>query len=471
MQKGVLLFFIIVVLASCVFAQTVIKEKVNVNPSLEENSLKYSAKSVLSVADEVTLPFDADLYVWEYIDGFVQMISPVNKTIVCYNGPVDAGEFPKGSIIKLTTIITWNQQVVDLVFKPYIDSTYFNMFYSTDTINAVGTINIVPAIPKLTILSPLKTSPPDTITAEPKMPKVVCKAQLKNYYKNSFLFKWEYRVSYSLPRRYRNSKTSPYISLCPRNAKIVIVDTTNGNGPQVGEWTVPFKKEKADTILFKAKQPSISGWSAYGGDCDETIKTWDEGKDIFFGGLVYLKVTALDSAGKIIAKDSLEANRIMGINPEADSIYKYASSKELKAILINESEKSQFVNSTKAWPYNQKNTPYYGTGWPKYGFPNGYGLMQIDNGPAPTEYQLWNWKANVDEGEVIFNKKKKNAKNRLDKHGENSYTSEQLLIESFQEYNGGPFYRWSKRNDKYKWEAIKGKSYGQTVFNTYKNLK
>lgn len=145
---GILLFFF-----SNVFSQTIIKEKVNINPSLKINSPKYLAKSVLSVADEVTLPFDADLYVWDYIDGFVRMISPANKTIICPNGPVYGGTFPKGSIIELTTIITWNQQAVNLVFRPYdtSDSTYLLMFYSTDTVHAVGLLNIVPAKPKYLI--------------------------------------------------------------------------------------------------------------------------------------------------------------------------------------------------------------------------------------------------------------------------------------------------------------------------------
>lgn len=333
-----------------------------------------------------------------------------------------------------------------------------------------GEIKVIGKTPKLVIISPTKTTPPDTITAEPKMPKIICKVKLNNYDNKPYLLKWEYIISYNLPRRYRASPQSSYIDLCERYARVAIIDTTKGDGPNINSWTVPFNKNKIGAILFKAKQPDISIWAKYGGDCGEIISEWNEGQEIFIGGRVHLKVTAFDSLGIGISGDSLDANRILGSNPSIDSIYKYVNSNEIKAILVAESKTEQFENSSLVWPYNIENSLYYGNGWPIYGYPNGYGLMQLDN-PAPTEKMLWNWKTNVDNGAQLFNNKKSIAKNFLEKHGSDSYSQNQLLVEAFQRYNGGSYWQWSKENGKSMWIAKNTENYGKKTYEIYKNLK
>ena len=40
-------------------------------------------------------------------------------------------------------------------------------------------------------------------------------------------------------------------------------------------------------------------------------------------------------------------------------------------------------------------------GMPIYGYPAGYGVMQLDT-PKPTVGQIWNWQANVDGGKTLI---------------------------------------------------------------------
>lgn len=219
MKKFYYLPITFLILSINVPAQITIKEKVKIKPEAIVDSSVRLMKS--SVVDELILSFDADLYIWDWDVGQVTMISPVNKEIICLD-PVYSGAFFKGSIIKLTSINSvFGRQVIDLVFKPESpgDSTYFLMFSSIDTIHAVGTINIVHTKkPELVILAPTKDSPPDTISAEPKMPNVVCKAQLKNYDKGQVTFEWKYIVTNKF-ERYKRIK-GENITLCPR------IDTT-----------------------------------------------------------------------------------------------------------------------------------------------------------------------------------------------------------------------------------------------------
>ncbi len=93
--------------------------------------------------------------------------------------------------------------------------------------------------------------------------------------------------------------------------------------------------------------------------------------------------------------------------------------------------------------------------------------MQIDNTPAATERQLWNWKANVDGGK----QKLQTAYDEIyENHGapnEDKY----IWTNAFQNYHRGrgeKYYRWTGK----KWEVDPSRKseYGKIVYNKYIQL-
>jgi hypothetical protein len=78
---------------------------------------------------------------------------------------------------------------------------------------------------------------------------------------------------------------------------------------------------------------------------------------------------------------------ITGINPPASAIKQRLGALPYQVIAFKESGFRQFDDST---------------GLPLFGPPNGFGVMQLDNSPAPTAQQIWNWQQNVDAGRAKF---------------------------------------------------------------------
>jgi len=252
--------------------------------------------------------------------------------------------------------------------------------------------------PELVIIYPKSNSPNEKITDEPKMPTVICEAKLNNYNKGQVTYEWTYSVNYEFDRRYYSKSQKKYIYLCSRKGRVRFIGTSYSNNSDATYWTVSFDKNDAELVEFKAKQPEISVWPGYGGDCDEIITTWDEGEDIFIGGDVIIEVIAKDPFHNIISSAGAIGNRILGENPDPIEVYTYTTAKEIEAILRHESRTNHFAP-------NGRNYPMREAGWPIYGPPNGYGLMQLDNPPA-TENQMWNWKSNLDAGsDLYFNEK------------------------------------------------------------------
>ena len=229
----------------------------------------------------------------------------------------------------------------------------------------------------------------DYITEEPKMPTVVCEAHLEKYDKGQVNFEWEYCVSYKLKRR----DTPKWVPLASRDAEIRFVGTSTANNTETTSWTVPFDKDHISYLQFKAQQPQRDPnyHPHYGGDDNQVITTWDDGFDVFIGGYTFVKVTAKDIYGNIIDSSSLKANKILGQNPDPNAVYSSSGSKEIEAILRHEARTKQFAEDKTNWSQQEK-------GWPIYGNPNGYGLMQLVNSPPPAEMQLWNWKKNLEGG-------------------------------------------------------------------------
>jgi hypothetical protein len=327
---------------------------------------------------------------------------------------------------------------------------------------------------ELEILEPTSTSE-EWITPEPNMPQVICKARLKNYDKGNISFEWEYWISYTLLRHeYKSIDT-----LMRRTGKIQICGKSYSNNSEISSWTVPFDKDSLKYVLLTVKQPEIPDWSQYGGDNNEKRTNWEEGDEIFFGGDVFLQITAKNNNGNILGFKQQNSGKIIGKNPFLQDVLNYITSKEFKAIVKHEAKSKQF-NDNHINKYN-------GKGYPIYGPPNGYGLAQIDN-PPPLEMDLWNWKSNLNRGKSIYDDKKIDAYNFMEEHP-NTYTEEMLLKCAFQKYNMNGYQKDTKIIHYYwRWDNYQGKwvddeyiiertkalgfkeRYGITIWNIYKSL-
>ena len=337
---------------------------------------------------------------------------------------------------------------------------------------------------ELEILEPTKDSEA-WITEEPKMPEVICKARLKNYNKGEVTFEWEYWVSYELFRRDRRKKEQPWLELCSRTGKVMFFGNSTSINEDITLFDVNFSKEYATSIKFNANQPEIANWIDYGGDCSEERVSWEEGNDIFIGGDVWIKVTAKNQQNQILDWDTLSVGKLLGGQISKQSVLSGIDI-PLKAIIYNETSyrKYQQFNLNNNGKYNPK-------GYPIYGYPNGFGLLQIDN-PPPSELQLWNWKENRAEGQrrhdrninlaqnygnrirngnYIDNKEKNLYKIKISKNNiiimkyinaTDLVTDEQLLKDAFQRYNSGrPYWYWkaefpNDENSDGNWETNTG---------------
>ncbi len=98
--------------------------------------------------------------------------------------------------------------------------------------------------------------------------------------------------------------------------------------------------------------------------------------------------------------------------------------------------------------------------------------MQIDNGPAPTEIQLWNWQKNIEGGRNRLNVALGNAMEYLTRW--NTTPDEKiLLIDAYQNYNNGLHIYKGYDSEQKEWILIPGRTekfYGFVVYNIYKTL-
>ncbi|MFN3872849.1 MAG: hypothetical protein ACK4R9_07595, partial [Ignavibacterium sp.] len=318
---------------------------------------------------------------------------------------------------------------------------------------------------EIEIIEPIAGSV-EWITEEPKMPEVFCKARLKNYNGGEVTFEWEYWVSYELFRRDRREKNQPWIELCPRTGKVMFYGNSNSSNDEVSTFKVNFSKSNASNIKYTAIQPEIPNWKDYGGNCSEVRNDWNEGEDIFIGGNVWIKVTAKNRFNQILDWDTLSIGELLGGQISKERVLSGIET-SFKAIIFNETgyRKYQHFNLTNNGKYRKK-------GYPLYGYPNGYGLLQIDNNPPPSELQLWNWKENRAAGQFRHKKNIEDAKEYGKRVRNRSYiypkeremytikiekeifvmkyvnatdltTDEQILKDAFQRYNSGrPYWYW-----------------------------
>jgi len=284
------------------------------------------------------------------------------------------------------------------------------------------------------IIFPTSNSPDEWITSAPEMPEVSYAVILHNHLGQPVKLICEYEISYTYQRKWLSGS-----SICNRISKIIYYDTLDAYGGVVYVNPVVFTEDKA-TFEFKARGHRGSG-------CNEIITTWDEGNEVFTGGNVIIRVTATDLSWDAFAFKEQAANRILGSNPDPSEIIFYTNDNVIRAIIEFEAKEYQFeYNANKSWPYNQE-------GWPLYGEPNGYGLMQLDNTPVATEKQLWNWKANIDGGKTKFYSVKEDTDEFLNNH-ELNVTVEMRLKCAYQKYNFHGSKLKKKERYFYKWDGI-----------------
>jgi hypothetical protein len=330
---------------------------------------------------------------------------------------------------------------------------------------AEGTISST----RLKILYPLATSADETISSVPQMPVVNCMAQLANYKDGQVTFEWEYWLSYSFERyhKYKSNKLSP------RTGKMSFNGISKAQNDEITIWKVPFLKDSTKNVKLTAITPVDNYYKFnnpkrhYPGNDNEVITEWRHDNNVFTGGYVYVQVTAKDSRGNILGVDTLRANKVIGENPDKSDVISAASSNEMRSILKGESKYFQFKS-----------------GRPNYGWPNGYGLMQLDNSPAANELQLWNWRANLDGGVTKLEKIKTKISEELITHPATD-TVFVLLKQIFRQYNANQNYfdfnkytkKWVLNDDaildtKKKIDDAEnnGINYANKIYDIYKHL-
>lgn len=105
---------------------------------------------------------------------------------------------------------------------------------------------------------------------------------------------------------------------------------------------------------------------------------------------------------------------------------------------------------------------------------SGYGLCKVDNGPSPTELDLWNWKHNIDTGrDRLEESKSREAKFELAEGSTNF--DKYYWMNVFQFYNRGNFkekryWSWDEINKIWKLNKLRKVEYGNTVYDFYKTF-
>ncbi len=196
------------------------------------------------------------------------------------------------------------------------------------------------------------------ISAIPQMPAINCSAVFMKSYSEAIKFEWKFIVLKHYSRR-----TSGYVSVCERISRSEFQGLSYADfGNIFTIWTVPFDVDSG-FFYFKAVQPSQDPNfpKEYYGCEGETDEWYDEtSNEIFTGGNVFITLTAKNNqTGEILAKlIEIPSGKILGTNPDDPStIYAYANSNKIKAILQIESKENQFtgigINQIFWWPYNE----------------------------------------------------------------------------------------------------------------------
>ena len=192
------------------------------------------------------------------------------------------------------------------------------------------------------------------------------------------------------------------------------------------------------------------------------------------GNDIALRVTTVGK-GKTYQKSVTNPFKIIGENPTVAQV---------KAGLSLQEQVVVYRESFPKWQH------FNNQGFPIFGFPHGYGLMQLDN-PRATDEQVWNWKENRAAGVVLLQQKRTDAEGYPGRirakarrgalspgylNTPNFLTDELLWKETFQRYNGGAYWWWHPVDPDNpvspgEWKPIPGGSgYGAKAWDSYINV-
>jgi len=257
--------------------------------------------------------------------------------------------------------------------------------------------------PELIIIEPTTTTVDTFITAEPSMPELILKAKLEGYTGGEYTFEWKYVLSW----------------------------TSTSDDP-----------DRTIQRTFEGSEPGIlSGITSWEIDWDDAIIGGDN--DTLF--------VSVYTVPRVYKDTLINPYRILGTNP---------TRQEIREGLTTHEQIVVYLESSPKWHHFNNN------GFPIWGNPHGYGLMQLD--PA-TDEQIWNWRANREEGKNRLAIKRSLAEGypsrvrngtawRDDPVGDwypikylnaiDFTTDEQIWKEAHHRYVGGAYWRWKPVNPK-----------------------
>ena len=160
------------------------------------------------------------------------------------------------------------------------------------------------------------------------------------------------------------------------------------------------------------------------GELSISSKLWKATFPSVVGGTLTVKVCTPSETFK-------RSVYILGKNPDQARVETFLKTiddvKGFEKLLEQESKFKNFINAD---------------GYPIVAFDGGYGMTQMTS-PAPTFTQIWNWKENIKGGTALYKTKQAEAKQHLSSH-KRSYTDEQLKLETWSRWNGGPYHVWNE---------------------------
>jgi hypothetical protein len=242
------------------------------------------------------------------------------------------------------------------------------------------------------------------------MPVLTVKARMNNYHMADFVFNWKYVQSW------------------------------------INHQEVPERKIQE---TFTGSSPGLFS----------NISTWgiDFGNDIIGGDIDSLYVFVYDGP-RIYTKSIINPYKILGT---------HLSPQEVRSDLTIHEQIVVYLESFPKWQH------FDNDGFPIFGPPHGYGLMEVD--PPENNQQIWSWMVNRTEGRVRLEQKRLNAlaypgnvrsgttwnKDRFGKKhwrepiyphtddwypyaypGATDFSEMQLWKETHQRYRGGNYWRW-----------------------------
>jgi hypothetical protein len=209
------------------------------------------------------------------------------------------------------------------------------------------------------------------------------------------------------------------------------------------------------------------------------------------GNDIQLRVKATGS-GKTYEGTLNDVVTVIGENPTVAQVKEGLSLEEQVIV---------YMESSPKWKH------FSADGFPIFGAPRGYGLMQLDN-PRATDEQVWNWRENRAAGQRLLSAKNALARGYATRiaNGTTWYWKDkqrtkrvyndpvdwswypmpyqralsltegsELLRETFQRYNGGVYWRWiperaKDRNSSGRWERCTTESYGDDAWSVYDDI-